>query len=86
MGELSPPAFPWHWTCEKEEDGAGGQFYEVRCDAPEGLQHVARLLTSREDPCGNPALAFPQASSPTYILTEFVSPVASLATRFQLRN
>lgn len=50
------------------------------------LQHVARSLTSREDPCSNPAVTFPQASSPTYILTEYLSPISSLATRFQLRN
>lgn len=86
MGELSPPGSPWGWTQGKEEDGAGERFYDVRRDAPEWLQHAARSLTSREDPCSNLALAFPQASSPACILTEFVSLVGSLATRFQLRN
>lgn len=60
MEELSPSASPWSgtWGEEEEEDSVGRQFYEVRGDVPEWLQHAQ---TSREDPCSSLVLAFPQA-------------------------
>ena len=60
--------------------------YGMRCDAPEWLLYAMHSPTSREDPCSNPGRAFLPASSSTYILTEFVSLVSSLATTFQLIN